>query len=70
MSGSSNDPKAERPIGVDDYVGRVGHEKHYLHKTHFDSPGLREKMYDFSQDPDYVQVSPGKWKKKEKDNGS
>ena len=46
-----------------EYEGPVYHEKKF-HKTHFESLGLRKKMYDFSKDPDYYQVRPGVWRKK------
>lgn len=44
-----------------EYEGPTFYEKK-IHKTHFESPGLREKMYDFSKDPDYVQIGPGRWR--------
>jgi hypothetical protein len=47
-----------------DYEGLPYHEKKF-HKTHFEVRGLHKKMYDFSQDPDYYQVKPGVWRKKQ-----
>ena len=62
------DPNSPIP-GFPEYTGTVRHEKKF-HKTHFHSPGLRRKMYDFSKDPDYEQIRPGVWrKKKEKQDG-
>lgn len=51
-------------MAAEDYVGPPGKEKKF-HKTHFQG-GLRDKPYDFSKDPDYYQVKPGIWRKKEK----
>lgn len=34
------------------------------HFSHFPASIRRGKMYDFSKDPDYIQVKPGVWRKK------
>lgn len=51
---------------AEDYSQNRGNEKK-LHKTHFQG-GWRDTPYNFSKDPDYYQVKPGVWKKKEKQN--
>lgn len=37
-----------------------------IHKYTFAGMGLRETMYDFSKDPDFIQIRPGVWQLKKK----
>lgn len=62
--------KPTDPIGVDDYVGTVGNEKHAVHKTHWHSLGVKLKGESGSAFV-WVKTGAGRWtlKKKENENG-
>lgn len=53
MNNSSQDP---------DYVGPVGHEKKF-HKTHFGVLRTLRKRTHPKDDPDWVYVGAGRWKR-------
>lgn len=52
--------KKNRSIGVDDYVGTMGHEKHAIHQTHFSGVDTTNLSASESKS-EWVKVGPGKY---------
>lgn len=57
----TDERKKNRSIGVDDYVGTMGHEKHAIHQTHFSGVDT-SNLKPFAADKyEWVKIGVGKY---------